>query len=361
MEPERRPAARRESLFAGVLLGTAVGDAIGLPRENMSARRAERMFGRPPLRHRFLVGRGMTSDDTEHACMIGQSLLHSAGDPARFARAMAWQLRWWLLGLPSGTGLATLRSCIRLWLGVRPDRSGVWSAGNGPAMRSALLGVYADGDIDLLCKLVAVSTRLTHADPRAYEGALIIALAASTGSRRGPAGICPKEIGAILLPRVQQPDLRGNVEQAVAVATAGLAAAELVNRLGLERGVSGFVNHTVPAALCCWLRHPGDFRAAVEEVIGLGGDTDTTGAIVGALVGATAGEAVIPPQWLAGLMEWPRSVRWMRELAVRLARQADGDRSVRPMRRFWPGLLARNVLFNLAVLGHGLRRLLPPY
>ncbi len=39
--------------LAGLLIGTAVGDAIGLPREGMSARRALRLFGGSPLSHRF--------------------------------------------------------------------------------------------------------------------------------------------------------------------------------------------------------------------------------------------------------------------------------------------------------------------
>ena len=220
-------APNREKSLGGVLLGTAIGDAIGLPRENMSARRAERMFGRPPLKHRFLFGWGMTSDDTEHACMVGQSLRKSGGDPSRFAWAMGWQLRWWLLGLPSGTGLATLKSCIRLWLGWPAGRSGVYSAGNGPAMRSALLGVHAGENVDLLCKLVAASTRLTHSDPRAYEGVLVVALAAALGSRRGPGGVQPNEVRSILLPHLQQPDLRANVEQALAVVAAGLPAAAM--------------------------------------------------------------------------------------------------------------------------------------
>ena len=39
--------------LAGLLIGTAVGDAIGLPREGMSARRVLRLFGGSPLSHRF--------------------------------------------------------------------------------------------------------------------------------------------------------------------------------------------------------------------------------------------------------------------------------------------------------------------
>ena len=79
--------------IAGLLLGGAVGDALGLPVEGLSARRAGRMFRRHPgdrLSHHFLPGRrGMFSDDTEHACMTAQALLASAGAPPAFARSLA--------------------------------------------------------------------------------------------------------------------------------------------------------------------------------------------------------------------------------------------------------------------------------
>src|SRR5438128_2167041 len=80
--------------IAGVILGTAVGEALGLPREGLSRRRAARLFGDPPLRHRFLFGRGMVSDDTEHTCMTSQALLHAADDVDAFARSLAWRLRF---------------------------------------------------------------------------------------------------------------------------------------------------------------------------------------------------------------------------------------------------------------------------
>src|SRR6185436_14806633 len=114
------------------LLGCAVGDSIGLPREGLSPRRAQRLFGSGPLTHRLVFGRGMISDDTEHACMTMQALLASNGDVDRFRRSLAWRLRGWLVTLPAGIGWATLRSIVKLWLGFS---GGVSSAGNGPAMR----------------------------------------------------------------------------------------------------------------------------------------------------------------------------------------------------------------------------------
>jgi ADP-ribosylglycohydrolase len=84
----------------GCLLGTAVGDALGLPYEGL----AKRKIKLPIDRHRFLFGRGMVSDDTEHTCMVAQSLIVSAGDERIFAKALAWRLRFWLLLLPAGIG-----------------------------------------------------------------------------------------------------------------------------------------------------------------------------------------------------------------------------------------------------------------
>ena len=95
--------------IVGSILGTAIGDSVGLPYEGLSRRRAERLLG-PPDRHRFFFGRGMVSDDTEHTCMVAQSLIRSGGDPDAFGRSLAWGFRLWMLGLPAGIGFATLRS-----------------------------------------------------------------------------------------------------------------------------------------------------------------------------------------------------------------------------------------------------------
>jgi ADP-ribosyl-[dinitrogen reductase] hydrolase len=364
-EDEReRGGKERLDQIAGVILGTAVGDALGLPREGLSRRRARKLFGSPPLGHRFLFGRGMVSDDTEHTCMVGQALLAAPGDVKTFARSLAWRLRFWLLGLPAGTGRATLRSVLKLWLGFSPHRSGVWSAGNGPAMRAALLGVCLGHDRDRLRAHVCASTRLTHTDPRAERGALLVALAAHHAAVHGPQGDQNflREV-PMAIPDLDD-ELRGLLHKVEDHVARDAPAVELADAMGLRHGVSGYVYHTVPLALYCWRRHPTDFRQAVEEMIDLGGDSDSTGAIVGGIVGAAVGAGGIPKEWLDGLFEWPRSVAWMRKLAEHLARRfslegASGGQAPLPL--FWPGLIPRNLFFLSVVLAHALRRLLPPY
>ena len=306
----------------GCLLGMGVADALGLPREGLSRRRGERLFPRLD-RHEFFFGRGVFSDDTEHACMTAQALLTSGGDATRFARDLARRLRWWFLGLPAGIGRATLRACLRLWVGFGPQRSGVYSAGNGPAMRAPILGVCLGHDLPRLGEFLRASTRLTHTDPKAEYGAFAVAWAtyrsAETRTRSPPA---PREFvhefRRIIKGDRHSAALLDFLDAAVLSVEAGQTTEAFADTLELDRGVSGYIYHTVPVAIHAWFRYPDDYRAAVQAVLRCGGDTDTVAAIAGALIGARVGKAGIPAEWLAGVMDWPRSVRWVEELAQRV-------------------------------------------
>lgn len=347
----------RSDRIEGVLLGTAVGDSLGLPGEGLSRERIHRFFGPPPLLHRFFLGRGMISDDTEHACMTAQAMLHSRSQPALFAPSLAWRLRFWLLGIPAGVGLATLRSILKLWIGFPPAKSGVYSAGNGPAMRSGIIGVYTK-EIDLLKELVKASTLLTHSDSKAYEGALVIALACWYASARIADEIQTEELFALFDENLTNSELKAALKAIKESLLGRKNAQETADLLGLQKGVSGYIINTVAMALFCWLSHKDNLRAAVEEIILLGGDTDTTGAITGALAGASLGASSIPAEWLNGIMEYPRSVQWIRSLSKQLSQSATEPQECRPLKLFWPALPFRNILFTFIVLLHGFRRLL---
>ncbi len=116
----------KSDALLGCLLGTAVGDALGLPFEGLSKARGKRLLGAPD-RFKLCFGFGMISDDTEHAAMTAQALIVAAGDVEVFSTALAGQLRAWLLAVPAGVGFATLRACLKLLLGYKPMHSGVFS------------------------------------------------------------------------------------------------------------------------------------------------------------------------------------------------------------------------------------------
>jgi ADP-ribosylglycohydrolase len=91
--------AMTRDAIVGCIWGTAVGDALGLPYEGVSPQRAQRLLG-PPDRYRFLLGGGMISDDTEHTCMVAQSLIEAGGDvevSLRILGESGYRLAMWRL------------------------------------------------------------------------------------------------------------------------------------------------------------------------------------------------------------------------------------------------------------------------
>jgi ADP-ribosylglycohydrolase len=352
----------QQDRFRGLLLGTAVGDALGLPTEGLSPRRAKRLFG-ARRGHRLVLHRGMISDDTEHALLVSSCLLRSPHSPEEFAGHLATSLRWWLASLPPGIGMATLRSALRLWLGYGPARSGVRSAGSAPATRAAPIGAYWASSPHLIDAYVDAATMLTHSDARAAIGAAAVAHLVGWTVRENPRQ-CPRRDELVDLLRTAGPDNEewsSLIQSIVAAQDSHLTVDRFAHRLGLEHGVSGYVFHTVPVAVYAWLRHFGDFEGTLWAVLDCGGDTDTTGAIGGALAGTLVGESGIPRAWIDGILDWPRSPGHLRLVADRLCGHGTRHEAAGPVRYFWPALPVRNLFLLGVVLAHGLRRLLPPY
>ena len=351
----------RDSI-TGSILGTAVGDALGLSCEGLTKNRQRKLFPHIDKYH-FFFGSGMVSDDTEHTLLVSEALLESGGNADIFLKKFAWKLRFWVMGLPAGVGFATLKACIKLWLGFGGDKSGVWSAGNGPAMRSPIIGVMFGDDIDRMKDMVRLSTRITHTDPKAEWGAMAAALAAYKSLKCRNERISPdhylKELTELLGEEAQE--FLNLVEKAVDSVKTRETTEDFTGKMGLEKGVGGYIFHTMPVVLHSWLSNQGDFRKGLLDVIRCGGDTDTTGAIIGGILGAGVGEKEIPKEWLEKLREWPRSVGWMRSLGKKLSVFHGKQQVTKPPHYNYLLMYPRNFIFTMTVLIHGFRRMLPPY
>lgn len=340
--------SERAAILGACLAGGAVGDALGLPFEGLPARRVRRWVG-DSLKHRLVFGRGMVSDDTEHAAMTLLSLKEAAGDSEAFDRTLARRLRWWFAGIPAGVGLGTARSILRLWLGFSPARSGVMSAGNGPMMRAPVIGCWFADEVPTRRRFVMASTRLTHRDARAEEAALAVAEAAAIATaEKAEAPVIVERLASL----VSAPELTRGLELIREGLDAGWGVDELAGRVVRRPGkVSGFAPETLAVALHAWLRHRHDYRATIESVVRAGGDTDTVAFVAGSLAGIDGGIDAIPGEWLEGISDWPLD-------PAELVRLADGRGGRFP--RF-PVSLIRNGLFLSIVLCHAFRRMLPPY
>jgi ADP-ribosyl-[dinitrogen reductase] hydrolase len=345
--------------LAGVLLGTAVGDALGLPAENLSPETIRRRW-KNEWRMRLVFGCGMISDDTEHTLMVAQALLSQPNNAAVFQSALGWKFRWWFASLPGGVGLATAKACLKLWIGFPANKAAVASAGSGPAMRSAIIGAYFANDPERRREFVLASSRLTHRGWQAETAARAVAECAALAVQlQSP----PEPIQVIdaLRSLSSETEWQKRISQIESCLTVNASVSDFVRTLGLEKGVSGYSLHVVPVAIYAWLRHPGDFRTAMINALQCGGDTDTVGAILGALIGAVVGKQGIPNDWLDSICDWPRSVSFMERVAGRIAEQAQLQNPIGPARYFWLGQIPRNILFLVVVLLHGFRRLAPPY
>lgn len=329
-----------EDCIAGILLGTALGDALGLACEGMSPPAITRRFGR--VRRFHLIGRtGIVSDDTEQAALLTRAVVAARGDDAELLRRFRRSMVGWFLRLPFGIGLSTLRACLRMTVGVRSP--GVFSAGNGAAMRAPVLGGLITDPARRLRVGRAVA-ELTHTDPMGVDGALYTAEV--TAGLVGGAG--PFDAVRQALTVVDDARIREAVLEALGLAEAGTPMTQAAETLG----TSGFVVHTVGLATFGLLVAGDDVLESLATVVHAGGDTDTTAAIVGAWLGARTGARGLPPL-IESLAGGPFGRKHLLALAASAA--AEGDP---------PGFstalaMMRNLALYPVILAHGFRRMIP--
>jgi len=333
------PHLFRVDRVRGCLLGLAVGDALGAPLEGLSSQQIRTHYGRvrnyvdgvqawkrKPYRWRM---RGLYSDDTQQALAVSDVLLD-------FRRVDQERLADLYLGLmtPKGSFVGAHRGIGRsfrqvlaaLERQVPAHLTGQPTAGIGAAMRIAPVPLYFGDEIGAMFESAMAASLMTHRDIRSLSGALAVAHAVrrlAAGEPRDPSLLFrvasdlvkdEERIAASFGDVVLKLDRHGRcLSRAIANAESVLelpperALAGLVdeaNRHGAEpvckRPTMGFPPACIPTCLYLLLT-TASFEEAVTEVVNLGGDTDTAGAILGAMAGACYGVDAIPKRWLDGL------------------------------------------------------------
>jgi ADP-ribosyl-[dinitrogen reductase] hydrolase len=236
---------------------------------------------------------GTITDDTEQALCIARSLVeHQSFDPTDIADRF---VAWYDSG-PFDIGGMTRRSLSRLKHGDPWDEAGqqVWeespegqNAGNGSAMRCPPLAIPYATDWDRLVEVSRQSSQITHADSRCTYGCAILNLtmAGLLEDADTPLQDALDYVGA------DTPD-------ELVTALQPLARGDSPDTLE----TSGYAVHSLQTAL-----HDGLVADSAEEAIvtavNRGGDTDTIGAIAGAVAGARFGASQLPDRWLSAIDE----------------------------------------------------------
>jgi poly(ADP-ribose) glycohydrolase ARH3 len=299
--------------FKGSALGTFVGDAMGREVEGWSREQIRARYG---ILSR--IGQGIYSDDTE--MMIG--IMEALQEDPRFAPAVAAQ-RFLANFHPLRSYGARIYGIMeRLRQGDPWDQVGTDSWGNGGAMRIAPIGFFFYDDGELLREKALFCTRITHRHRQALAGALAQALAVGMATDKGIEGegfdrlvflevIAQGVEGvdslmAAELMRIRELATRGNLESRI----------DWIART-FSRDVSAI--GAVPAALASFLISD-DFEETVVTAVNCGGDTDTIGAMAGAIAGAYYGYSSIPAAWCEPLENGTKGRDYVAALAEALAR-----------------------------------------
>ena len=317
MHPGRRQPAAHEvaDRAAGALLGTFVGDALGMAWEGMPADDVPELLEMQDVR----LGRGTYTDDTQMMIALAESLLRcdlvDEDDLARTFLAHADPRR--------GYGSGTLRvfDALRRGRPVAQAASEVFggrgSLGNGAAMRVAPVAVRFHDDEALLGVQARRSARVTHMHPIGIDGAAVQAAAiAAALDDADPLGAATAACSTAQVRRALDD-----------VAERSGRAVDPAALHGTAPGVSSRADEAVAAAVVAGSRTTS-FEQAVTVAIRAGGDTDTVGAMAGAIAGARFGAAAIPDRWLDALEDGDRGRRHVEELAHRLVRPARSSAAV---------------------------------
>ncbi|MFZ5470515.1 MAG: ADP-ribosylglycohydrolase family protein [Myxococcota bacterium] len=323
--PRQVDPAQARSRARGALLGLSVGDALGTTHEfrslpapsfpQLTTGTLTEMRGGGP----FQVKPGQVTDDTQMACCIA-GVLRSVGryDADEVLKQyLAWQpiafdignLTRQVLDLARG-GVHRERAALEAWI-----ESGRKSAGNGSLMRTAPIGVFFAQDQKARVQASLEDSALTHFDPRCQLACVVLngAIAAALVSVDPPTpklllagALADLSVGGAQLGRLAKDHVQ-HVRDALECIRADLAAAQEDDPklYGPELHLlshAGFVR--VGLRLAFWeLFHTQSFEEALVDVVNRGGDSDTNGAITGALLGALYGEEAIPERWRTCVLE----------------------------------------------------------
>ncbi len=329
--PDNPGSRRTLEHFTGCLLGGAVGDALGAPVEFDSIHAIRGQYGSAGITDYDVAygRRGAITDDTQMTLFTAEGLLRAItrrrheGAYHPVSRIHHAYIRWlrtqgersrarfsqdemdgWLIGVkalhsrraPGNTCLSALRG-EEMGAMRRPLND---SKGCGGVMRVAPVGLVAE-DEEQAFSLGCEAAAITHDHPSGYYSAgCFAAIIYHLMSGRS----LPESI-ELALRILERPENGGHEECAAAVHRAVALwhdsdltpSPEVIERMG-----GGWVGEEALAiSIYCALSSQNNFARGVLLAVNHSGDSDSTGAITGNLLGLMLGARTIPEKWLAEL------------------------------------------------------------
>ena len=321
----------RLSRAHGALAGLALGDALGMPTQAMSPEQIRAVYGTitglvdGDASQPYAPGMpaGSVTDDTEQALLVASLLVRGRGsssgrvalNPVEFAHALlAWEDSMIERGSLDLLGPSTKAALERVRAGEDPLTVGGEGTTNGAAMRVTPIGIaVSTEDPEAFADAVWSSCRVTHATRQGFQSAALVSAAVSMGidAARSPSldlrSLLWKAVTFVdSLPErgawTPDPDVVAATRRAMQLAIN--PASSSLECLVEQVGTSVASAQAIPMAFALLARDPSP--QALLNAANIGGDTDTIGAIAGAILGAALGVQVLPADSLSMIEEVSR-------------------------------------------------------
>lgn len=308
----RRPSWQLDRCV-GALIGSAVGDALGAGYE----------FGTPPTGTAAMIGGGLGNfapgewtDDTSMA--IGIATVVAEGYDVREREGQARVADQWLTWQRSGppdigiqtsrvlshtkaTGLLALQQ-IRHEARELHQRTGR-TAGNGALMRTAPVALAYLGDDAAIAQAARGLSEITHPDPLSGDACVLWSIAIDRAIRLGRLDGIHDALP--LLPHPRRAQWTQWLHDAETEPLSSFRPNGFVVT-ALQAAYGAIAQTPIPHYDPQRAVFPSDhLQHALDAVIKIGDDTDTTAAIAGAVLGARWGSSGIPEDWKAAVHGWP--------------------------------------------------------
>jgi len=321
MESISQNMKRNQDSYRGCLIGGAIGDAFGSDVEFLSIDAIKKMYGKEGITDLVCSESGLAeiTDDTQMTLFTAEGILRACNNGQKASIEEVSQsvyhayLRWlvtqgypqfeehtsiydgWLLAVkdlhhsraPGNTCLSSLQSKERGTF-EKPLNN---SKGCGAVMRVAPTGLAYPKELAFI--MGAEFAVITHGHPSGYLSAgalayLIASIMEGSTFDEAVAGAL-----AVLNHYDGHEECSLILKKAVELVSSDLADTEAIKTLG-----EGWVGEEALAiAVYCALRHSDDFRKAIIASVNHSGDSDSTGAITGNILGAYLGLSSIPEEW----------------------------------------------------------------
>ncbi len=283
-----------------ILLGTAVGDALGVPVEF----KQRTYLKANPVTDMLEFGthrqpKGTWSDDTSLMLCLAESIVEGLDLNKLAQKFVAWKNDnlWTPHGWVFDIGIGTRVAIERLEEGELPELAGGFEEfdnGNGSLMRILPLILYTkDLDIDQRFEWTKKVSSITHAHVRSIMACfyyLEFAKKIIEGKGKFEAYA---ELQSELFQYFQSRKI--NPLEIQKFSRLLFDDISLLQEDQIQS--SGYVIHTLEASIWCLLT-TNSYTEAVLKAVNLGHDTDTTGAVTGGLAGLIYGLEAIPTEWL---------------------------------------------------------------